>query len=72
MLEMLAEIGVDFDVFPDAFRRGSFVRRYAVERMLSAEELERIPEKHRPTRSSHAERDAGHRHAAVQHGQEPG
>lgn len=49
MLAMLAEIGVDFETFPLAFRRGSFVRRYTVERMLSDEELARIPEKHRPT-----------------------
>lgn len=49
MLAMLAEIGVEFEGFPEAFRRGSFVRRYAVERMLTGEELARIPEKHRPT-----------------------
>lgn len=49
MLAMLAEIGVDFEAFPDAFRRGSFVRRYTVERLLAGEELARIPEKHRPS-----------------------
>ncbi|MCK1585504.1 tRNA(His) guanylyltransferase Thg1 family protein [Bradyrhizobium sp. 168] len=48
MLAMLTEIGVNFEVFPVAFRRGSFVRRFTVERPLTAEELERIPEKHRP------------------------
>lgn len=48
MLAMLAEIGVEFEDFPASFRRGSFVRRFTVERLLSAEELERIPEKHRP------------------------
>jgi len=49
MLAMLAEIGIDFETFPESFRRGSFVRRYTVERMLEPEELERIPVKHRPT-----------------------
>lgn len=49
MLAMLADIGVDFESFPVAFRRGSFIRRYAVERMLTDEESARIPEKHRPT-----------------------
>ncbi|CAN0508765.1 unnamed protein product, partial [Phaeothamnion confervicola] len=49
MLEMLAEIGVEFEEFPESFRRGSFVRRFTVERALTGEELARIPEKHRPT-----------------------
>lgn len=49
MLTMLAEIGVDFEAFPEAFRRGSFVRRYTFERLLTDEELARIPEKHRPS-----------------------
>ena len=49
MLAMLAEIGMEFEDFPESFRRGSFVRRYTVERMLTGEELERIPEKHRPS-----------------------
>jgi tRNA(His) 5'-end guanylyltransferase len=48
MLAMLKEIGVNFEDYPLAFRRGSFVRRFNVERMLTAEEMERIPEKHRP------------------------
>lgn len=49
MLGMLAEAGVDFEAFPASFRRGSFVRRDVVERMLTDDELSRIPEKHRPT-----------------------
>jgi tRNA(His) 5'-end guanylyltransferase len=49
MLAMLAEIGVNFGDFPEAFRRGTFVRRIALARMLTDEELLRIPEKHRPT-----------------------
>lgn len=49
MLAMLKEIGVEFEDFPESFRRGSFVRRFTVERLLADEELARIPEKHRPT-----------------------
>lgn len=49
MLAMLKEIGVNFEDYPIAFRRGSFARRLNVERMLTADEMERIPEKHRPT-----------------------
>jgi tRNA(His) guanylyltransferase len=49
MLGMLAEAGVDFEALPVCFRRGSFVRREVVERLLDEEELARIPEKHRPS-----------------------
>lgn len=49
MLAMLKEIGVEFEDYPEAFRRGSFVRRFTVERLLTDEELARIPAKHRPT-----------------------
>ena len=49
MLAMLAEAGVDFDSLPACFRRGTFVRRGVVTRLLTDDELERIPEKHRPT-----------------------
>lgn len=50
MLAMLAEAGVDFERdYPACFKRGSFVRRVAVERELTELELSRIPEKHRPT-----------------------
>jgi tRNA(His) guanylyltransferase len=48
MLAMLAEVGVDFEALPASFRRGSFVRREAAERMLTADELSRIPEEHWP------------------------
>jgi tRNA(His) guanylyltransferase len=49
MLAMLAEKGVDFDSYPAVHRMGAFVRRTARERELTPAELERIPEKHRPT-----------------------
>lgn len=48
MLAMLTEIGVEFEDFPVAFKRGTFVRRVTDLRNLSAEELSRIPEQHRP------------------------
>jgi len=48
MLNMLAEKGVDFDAYPAAFKWGTFVRRVTFERTFTAEELERIPEAHRP------------------------
>lgn len=47
--EMMSERGLEFDAFPEDFRRGAFVRRVKVMRELTAEELARIPEKHRPT-----------------------
>jgi tRNA(His) 5'-end guanylyltransferase len=46
--EMLFEAGVNFDTYPEAFKRGTFVRRVNVERTMTLEELARIPEKHRP------------------------
>lgn len=49
MLAMLAEIGIDFEAFPAAFTRGSFIRRAANRRSLTTEEMERIPERYRPT-----------------------
>lgn len=49
MLSMLAEKGVDFDIYPDCFKRGTFVRRVTAMRELTVDELARIPEKHRPT-----------------------
>lgn len=48
MLAMLAEAGVDFEGIPACYRRGSFIRREVVERLLTEDELARIPEKHRP------------------------
>ncbi len=49
MLAMLASEGVDFGALPVAFRRGSFIRRVTVERHLTADELVRIPDEHRPS-----------------------
>jgi tRNA(His) guanylyltransferase len=49
MLAMLAADGIDFEAYPSEFRRGTFVRREVVTRLLTDDEMERIPEKHRPT-----------------------
>lgn len=43
MLEMLTAKGVDFDAYPEAFRRGTFVRRTKIERALTPEELDKMP-----------------------------
>lgn len=48
-LAMAAARGVDFDAYPAFFRRGTFVRRILEMRELSADELARIPERHRPS-----------------------
>lgn len=50
MLEMLrGEIGIDFEAdFSDVQKRGAFVRRLTEMRELTAEEMARIPEPHRP------------------------
>lgn len=49
MIEMLRGKGVEFDALPAFFRRGTFARRVTELRHLSPDELERIPERHRPT-----------------------
>ena len=48
MHRMVAEAGIVFDSYPAAFRRGAFLRRETISRLLTVEELARIPEKHRP------------------------
>lgn len=52
MLAMLADHGVDFEAYPPSFTRGTFVRRATFDRAFTAEELARIPEKHRPAPDS--------------------
>jgi tRNA(His) guanylyltransferase len=49
MLAMLGNIGVRFEDYPASFKAGTFLRRETFERELSSEELERIPERHRPS-----------------------
>ena len=45
---LFQEAGVNFNDYPESFKRGSWIRRVNVERTFTAEELARIPEKHRP------------------------
>ncbi len=47
--DMLHAKGVNWADYPAFFKRGTFVRRETVERLLTEAELARIPEKHRPT-----------------------
>lgn len=49
MLAMIADADEKFESIPVRYRRGSFVRREVICRELTADELERIPEAHRPT-----------------------
>lgn len=46
--EMLFQRGVNFNDYPSFFKRGTWIRRNVVEKILSPEELAKIPEKHRP------------------------
>jgi tRNA(His) 5'-end guanylyltransferase len=46
--EMLHVQGVNFNNYPAFFKRGVWVRRVLVERPFTPQELERIPEAHRP------------------------
>ena len=47
--EMLRDIGYPFEMMPLRFRRGSYVQRVKVERMLNDAELAVIPKAHWPT-----------------------
>ena len=45
---LFQEKGINFNNYEEAFKRGTFVNRVTVQRELTAEELENIPEKKRP------------------------
>ena len=47
--EMLFQKGINFNDYPFWFKRGTFVQRMKVFKELDAEQLEKIPEIHRPT-----------------------
>jgi tRNA(His) 5'-end guanylyltransferase len=47
--EMLHDIGDPWENYDDCFKRGSYFGRVTEKRLLTAEELETIPEKYRPT-----------------------
>ena len=48
MRAMLSAKGIDFEGYPDSFKRGTWLRRVTFDRTLTADELERIPAQHRP------------------------
>lgn len=48
-VEMLFQVGVNFGDYPESFRRGSYVRRRKFLKKLTQDELNMIPERHRPT-----------------------
>jgi tRNA(His) 5'-end guanylyltransferase len=61
MLEMTAARGVFWEDYPNHLKWGTFIQRRRVERVLTEEELDKIPERHRPagpvTRHSYVELD---------------
>jgi tRNA(His) 5'-end guanylyltransferase len=48
MRAMLADKGIEFEDYPASFKWGTWARRVTFDRGFTAEELARIPEKHRP------------------------
>lgn len=56
MQEMLFAKGINFNDYPPFFKRGTFVRRVTCMRPFTGEELERIPEAHRPAPGAEVER----------------
>jgi tRNA(His) 5'-end guanylyltransferase len=48
-MDMLHAKGINWNDYPAHFKRGIYFKRYTVEKELTQEELEAIPEKHRPT-----------------------
>lgn len=84
MRSMLSEAGLEFDTaYPVNFRLGTWLRQVSFERSFTADELARIPEKHRPapdslvTRSEVREIDmpefnlVANREAVIFDGQQP-
>jgi tRNA(His) guanylyltransferase len=47
--KMLEEKGVNFNDYPEFFKRGTFSKRVRVERMLTEDEMKDIPKAYRPT-----------------------
>lgn len=46
---LFSEKGINFNDYPTFFKRGTFVKRSLINKVLTTVELERIPENHRPT-----------------------
>ena len=49
MMDMMHLRGINWNDYPRAFKRGTYVRKRLIEKELSAEELSKIPPKYRPT-----------------------
>lgn len=57
MQEMLFQAhGINWNDYPDRFKRGTFIRRTTVTRKLRPEERERIAERHRPAEDAEVTR----------------
>ena len=56
MQEMLHQKGINWNDYPDWAKRGTYVQRKNVTRLLTSEERERIPEQYRPTADAQVER----------------
>jgi tRNA(His) guanylyltransferase len=54
--EMLFQKGINWNEYPAFFKRGTYIQRKAIARLLSDEERARIPEAHRPPPEALVER----------------
>ena len=54
--EMLFQKGINWNEYPAFFKRGTYIQRKAIARMLTDEERARIPEAHRPPPEALVER----------------
>ncbi len=54
--EMLFQKGVNWNDYPDFFKRGTFIQRTKVMRRFTQEELDKIPEAHQPDPETEIER----------------
>jgi tRNA(His) 5'-end guanylyltransferase len=50
-LEMLKAKGVDWNAYPESFKRGTYVQRRVVERPFTMEEISKLPPKHHARRN---------------------
>ena len=53
MQEMLFQKGVNWNDYPDSFKRGTFYQRKSIETRLTPEELDSLPEKHEARKNPH-------------------
>jgi tRNA(His) 5'-end guanylyltransferase len=56
MRAMILAKGIDWATYPAFFKRGTYLRRSKIRRLLTEEERARIPEAHRPPADSEVER----------------